>query len=250
MARSGKVQKCDLCGKIIYIPSGLHSPYYEPNILRRQTVGIKTRWEHLYGEALDIAGATWKRFMRSNYKWLALILLVALAGWMGYSTFGKAKADTKAVAKTPAMVYYEQILPLRSAITQSIENFRIVAGDVPTKLNFNYWRNPNNRERFVRASDETLKVITTSIDQLRALKDRGGVPAEALDHHSKMLDMLYAQQIYYARLKDGLNNNDQKYWNTAFDTYDKLTGAVSAENSALESLRNLVLTTKNATQPS
>lgn len=246
LARKGRVQKCDLCAKIVYIPSGLHSPYYEPNVIRRQN-GPKVGLSGVVANILDFAAATFTKFIRSKAKWPILIILVlAIAGFVFGGMILKNKGDVKVEVPTPAKTYYLQVLPLRGNVSQSIENFRIIAGDVPAKINFANWRNPNNRERFVRACDETLKSIVSTIDQLRTLKDTGGVPAEAQSHHAKMLDMLYARQMYYARLKDGINNNDQKTWNSAFDLKDSMSTTFSDENGALENLRDLVLNSKNA----
>jgi hypothetical protein len=245
-ARRGKVQRCELCSKVIYIPSGLHSPYYEPNIARRQTTKPKAGFSEFLFNAQDILGATLRKFMRSKVKWLIIIALVlGILGLGINSIFLKSKDDTTPVAETPAMRYYQKVLPLRGSVTQAIENFRIIAGDIPDKSNFNYWRNPNNRERFVRACDETLKVIENSIIQLRVMGDENRVPAEAIKHQSSMLDMLYARQMYYARLKDGLNQNNPALWNTAFDLKDRMNDTFSNENAALENMRDLVLNSKN-----
>ncbi len=246
LARKGRVQKCDLCSKIVYIPSGLHSPYYEPNVTRRQN-GQKSAVPGFIVNGLDFLAATFTKFIRSKAKWPILIILVlAIVGFVVGGMILKNKSEVKAEIPTPAKTYYLQILPLRGNVSQSIENFRIIAGDVPGKANFSNWRNPNNRERFIRACDETLKSIVGTIDQVRALKDTGAVPAEAQSHQAKMLEMLYARQMYYARLKDGINNNDQKTWNSAFDLKDTMSTTFSDENGALETLRDLVLNSKNA----
>jgi hypothetical protein len=246
-ARRGRVQKCDLCHKVIYIPSGLHSAYYEPNQARYNTVEKQGSFAKFVFNLQDLAAANFSKLWRSKAKWIIpLFLLAMVAGFALSNTVFKSKVETKAVADSPAMNYYQKVLPLRGAVTTTIDNFRITAGDKPDKTNFNYWRNPNNKERFVRACDDTIKSIENTITQLRVLKDQGYVPPEAVVHQNALLEMLYARQMYYARLKDGLNNNDQNLWNTAFDLKDKMNDTFSAENGALENLRDLVFNSKNA----
>ncbi|MEI7556124.1 hypothetical protein [Candidatus Chlorohelix sp.] len=250
-ARRGRVQKCDLCHKVIYIPSGLHSPYYEANIARRQAPA-KTKQgfsEFLY-QLQDFLGAAFNKYWRSKRRWILPVIILAFLAFLltGNLFLFKGKTDATPVAITPAMKYYQQVLPVRGNITQAIENFRIIAGDVPDKSNFTYWRNPNNKERFVRACDETLKSIEGTITQLRTMREQGLVPDEATVHQQRMLDMLYTRQMYYARLKDGLNTNNQTLWNSAFDLKNQMTDAFSSENAALENLRDVVLNSKNASK--
>jgi hypothetical protein len=56
---------------------------------------------------------------------------------------------------------------------------------------------------------------------------------------------LVDRQKFYARLKDGIERNDQALWDSAFALKDPMAESTSDEMSALENLRDLVLKSTN-----
>jgi hypothetical protein len=235
-ARRGKIQKCDQCNRIIYIPSGLYSRHNPgANTQPRRKPVPKPVFV-----VSDLVGAVLTKLYRSKYKWILLLLIVIGAiGLLAGLFFVKNAPPPEAKLDPPVKIYYNALIPMRAEVAQALDNFKNEAGGIPLQKDYNYWRTPANRDRFIRASDRTLKTIQSTITQIAVMQEQGKVPAEAQNYQMKFMASLVDRQKFYARLKDGIERNDLALWDSAFTLKDPMAESTSDEMSALENLRDL-----------
>lgn len=245
-ARRGKIQKCDQCSQIVYIPSGLYSKH-NPGVIHKPQ---RKKMPRPFFVMNDIMGAALTKLYRSKIKWFLLIFIVI--GAIGLLTglfFIKNNPTKVADVEPPVRTYYNTIVPIRGDITQALDNFKNEAGGIAIQKDFTYWRTPANRDRFIRACDRTLKTIQSSITVIAVMQEQLKIPPEAQNYQLKLMNSLVDRQRFYARLKDGIDKNDQKLWDAAFAEKNAMADSTSDEISALENLRDLALnrpTTPNA----
>lgn len=248
LARRNRIQKCDQCGKTVYIPSGLYN--------RQKSKGLHfKRKRHLPNplfELFDIVGAAWTRFMNSKAKWPVLLglTILALTGLMAAYIY-KQEINTPPKVTPPVVVYYNQVLPYESRLSNALDTFNQDSGGGGQVQKGDYvkWSKDSldltNSSRFVRNVDPLLNTVQDIIANVNSMPN---VPPEAQDFHQKFLANLVAYQKYYARLKDGIKLGRIDLWNSAFDMQNELKDDVKAQNSAFEQLRQLVFTLDHGQQ--
>jgi hypothetical protein len=242
LARRGKIQKCDQCARIIYIPSGLYSRHNPGATLQPRR---KPMPKPVFVVS-DVIGAVLTKLYRSKYKWLVLLFItIGAIGLLAGLFFVKNAPPPEVKVDPPIKVYYNSVFPVRTDVAQSLDNFKNEAGGIPLQKDYNYWLTPANKDRFVRACDRTLKTIEGAITQLAVLQEKGLIPPEAQNYQMKFMASLVDRQRFYARLKDGINNKSQISWDSAFSLKDPMAESTSDEMSALENLRDLALKSTN-----
>lgn len=247
-ARKNQIQKCGQCNKVVYIPSGLYSKsQYEP-------VRYRSRLPNPLFHLFDIIGAGLSRFSRSKWRWPVLLLLLAggIALLVGSVMF--RQQATKAVeVEPPIKTYYSKIVAVRSKVVNALTEFQNDSGGMPLQSEYDDRRNPAKRSRFVLAGNRVLGVLDQAINETRSLG--ANVPVGAENYQTKFLNMLYAQQRFYAQLKDSIEQSsngtyktDKEWralWDNAFKTKEEVRTAVKDETEALNNLQTLVLRPKD-----
>lgn len=246
LARKNRIQKCDQCGKTVYIPSGL----YNRHTARPVRYKHKRRLPNPLFELFDIIGSVWTNFMRSPAKWPILLgsILVALIGLVGVIVY-KQEANKPKPVTPPVIVYYNQVLSYESRLTNALDTFNQDSGGggLVQKGDYDKWSlkslDQANSGRFIRNAKillDTIEGIIPSVNGMTA------VPDEAQDFHQKFLKTLTDNQVFYARLKDGVQGARPDLWNSAFDIQDQLKADFKAQVQAFEVLQQLELSLTHA----
>ncbi len=241
MARNNKIQKCKQCARVIYIPSGLYS--------KKQHLPIryKRRRANPLFALLDLIGAGLSKLYRSKLRWpiLATVFILGIASLLGL--FNVRQQQTKiTVVDPPIKTYYNSVVAINNRVTNALTEFNNDSGGMPLQNEFDDRRNPTKRTRFVIAANRVLGVVESSIEELRKIPD---VAIGAENFQSKMLNMLYLQQKFYAQLKDSIeqgtiNRSDAErktLWDNAFKMKEDVKVATKDEGEALTNLSTLAL---------
>ncbi len=240
-ARKNLIQKCDQCGKVVYIPSGLYNKYQHRPVRRR-------RLPNPIYEIFDILGAGFSKFARSKIRWplIMLVLVLGVAVVAGAVLF--KQQNTKVIeVEPPIKTYYNKVVAIRSKMVNSLTEFQNDSGGMPLQSEYDDRRNPAKRNRFIMACDRVLKIVDNSINQVRELGV--DVPVGAENYQNRLLNMLYSQQRLYAQLKDsieqnGANRSDKEWrsmWDNAFRTKEEVRETLKDEMEALNNLQSLAL---------
>ncbi len=246
LARKNKIQKCDQCGKTVYIPSGLYNRHTARSVRYKH----KRRLPNPLFELFDIIGAGWTNFMRSPTRWPILLgaILVALIGLVGVVVY-KQEANKPKKITPPVITYYSQVLPYERRLTNALDTFNQDSGGggKVQKGDYDKWSlkslDQANSSRFGRNAKILLDTIEEIIPSVNGMTD---VPEDALDFHRKFLKTLTDYQIFYARLKDGIQGARPDLWNSAFDIQDELKADDKAQVQAFDELQQLQLSLAHA----
>lgn len=248
LARKNKIQKCDQCGKTVYIPSGL----YNKHKARPPRFKVKRHLPNPLFELFDIIAAGWNRFMHSKAKWPVLLGSVVLAlGFLVFSYLYKTEFSKPPKVTPPVVTYYNEILPYETQLSNALDNFNTdsVGGGYVQQGDFNKWSvnslDPTNAGRFTRNDDVLLKTVEGLIAQVNSIKD---VPPEAAQFHQNFLHLLVLYQMFYARLKDSISQNNQGLWNSAFDLQPQLKDQITTHTNDYDQLRQQVLSLEKSGQ--
>lgn len=241
LARKNRIQKCDQCGKTVYIPSGL----YNKHKAHPPRFKVKRHLPNPIFELVDILGASWNRFMHSKAKWPVLLgsVVLALIGLLAAYLYKEEFSKPPKVI-SPVVSYYNQILPYETQLSNALDTFNQDSGgggDVQAS-DFTKWSvnslDPTNAGRFTRNADILLKTVEGLIGQTNSVQN---VPPEALQFHQNFLQMLTLYQEFYARLKDGISQNNQALWNSGFVLQPELKSQITANTNSYDQLRQLFL---------
>lgn len=247
-ARKNLIQKCIQCGKVVYIPSGLYNKnHYRP-------VRYQSRLPNPLYHLFDILGAGLSRFSRSKMRWPMVIMLVLLGlGILAGSVMLKQKNSKPPEVIPPIKTYYTEALKIRTRVVDALTEFQNDSGGMPLQSEYDDRRNPAKRERFIRAGNRILGILAKSIDDVRALNQ--DLPVGAENYQTKFLTMLYAQQKFYAQLKDSIEQNgngvyhtDKEWkalWDSAFKMKEDVREASKDEIEAMNNLQSLVIRPKD-----
>lgn len=250
-ARRNLIQKCSQCGKVVYIPSGLYNKNYAATYQRSRIPGPLF---HLF----DFIGAGLSRFSRSKIRWPLVILIVLFGVGVLVGVFYLKQTTNKPPEVVPPIkTYYIEVLKIRTRVVDSLNEFNNDSGGMPLQTEYDDRRNPTKRERFIRAGNRVLAVLEKSIDDVRALNKN--LPVGAENYQNKFLSMLYAQQKFYAQLKDSIEQNgngvyrtDKEWralWDNAFKMKEEVRTTSKDEIEAMNNLQILALRPQDVTNP-
>ena len=247
LARKGRIQKCRQCAKVLYIPSGLYR-ITPANHNGSRTINVNHRYKRSFGSGItDRIGAGLNRFSRSKARIPMVLLIVLLSVGFLYG-LNQIKNQVPVVPEKPSelKLYYDKVLMINKNFKIAEDEFDRGAGGKPIAAGEYTDRiTPNNRTRFVRASDRMLKLVETYLGEAYAMA--GNIPAGAESHYAKLKVMLEEQQRYYARLKDGVDGKNEGRWKEAFAAVPIMRETRANEEQALNQLQALVLRPPTAT---
>lgn len=247
-ARKNQIQKCGQCGKVVYIPSGLYNKnQYEP-------VRYRSRLPNPLFHLFDIIGAGISRFSRSKWRWpVMLLVFVASVAVIVWGVFFRQPTIKAVEVEPPIKTYYNKVVAIRSKVVNALTEFQNDSGGMPLQSEYDDRRNPAKRSRFILAGNRVLGVLDQAITDTRTLGI--DVPVGAENYQTKFLNMLYAQQRFYAQLKDSIEQSsngayktDKEWralWDNAFKTKEEVRTTVKDETEALNNLQTLVLRPKD-----
>ncbi len=248
-ARKGRIQKCGQCAKVLYIPSGLyrimparHDGTHKANVNPRYKARRAFSWS-----ITDRVGAGLSRFSRSKAR-LPMALLIILLGAGFLFGLNQIKNQIPTVPEKPSelKLYYDKAFVINKNFKIAEEEFDRGAGGKPIAVaEYTDRITPNNRTRFVRASDRMLKQVETYLAESYSMV--AAIPAGAESHYARLKVMLEEQQRYYARLKDGVDGKNEARWKEAFAAVNIIRETRANEEQALNQLQALVLRPPAAT---
>ncbi|MBN9389564.1 MAG: hypothetical protein J0I20_16160 [Chloroflexi bacterium] len=146
------------------------------------------------------------------------------------------------VAKpSPLSIYYNNVLSIDKKLMTAEDEFDKGSGGKPQSVDeFADKASANNQTRFVRAADRMEKQVEGFLSDTYAMQ--ATLPAGAETHYAALKAKLEQYQMYYARLKDGVETKNEGRWKEAFAGLDALKQAKTAEEQAFNQLQAIVLT--------